>query len=124
MRAALRHTGVTPDRAKLLTLHSFRCYLACALYGQGVGSHRICVLLRWKSEKSLQAYAKMTPEAYSTMISESAKTDIDCVITAHIPIYDSMQVARNLVLGHERSTAAAARDAAIEYDTDASDIEG
>ena len=95
--------------------------MACALYGQKVDTHRICALLRWKSVKSLQAYAKMSPEEYSTMIAESAKTDVSCIITAHLPIYDAAQVARNVVAGHEHSIAAAARDKDIDYDTDAGD---
>ena len=54
-------------------------------------------------------------------VAGSAKTDVSCIITAHLPIYDAAQVARNVVAGHEHSIAAAARDKEIDYDTDAGD---
>ena len=37
--------------------HSFRIYLACALYAAGCPPERIMAILRWKSEEALLIYA-------------------------------------------------------------------
>ena len=120
-RAALLATGVAEDRAKQLTLHSYRRYLACALLGQGVSDARICALLRWKSVKSLQAYAKLQPNIYADFIDSAVNTDIDCVITANLPIYDAFQVAQNMARGAPRGHRCAARDDDYDNDTDYSE---
>ena len=41
------------------SLHSFRIYLACALYAAGCPNDRIMAILRWRSEEALAIYARM-----------------------------------------------------------------
>ena len=120
-RDALRRTGVPEARAKQLTLHSYRRYLACALLGQGVSELKICALLRWASTKSLHEYAKLMPDAYAGMIADAVNTDIDCVITSRLPLYDAFQVATNMAHQAEEFEEAAGRDGALEYDVVDSD---
>ena len=66
-RDSLICTGVERERAAQLTLHSYRRYLACALLAMGCSGDQICALLRWKSQKSLAAYAALNPQAYAKM---------------------------------------------------------
>ena len=53
----------------------------------------ICALLRWKSTKSLAAYANLSPDAYANMVDDAAKTKIDSVITANLPTTEAEDVA-------------------------------
>ena len=118
-RDALRAAGVPEERAKALTLHSYRRYLACALLGQGVPGEKICALLRWASPKSLQIYAKLMPEDYAGMIASVVKSDIDLVATNRLPIYDSFQVATNLVHQSDEFEEVAGRGDDMDFDGDA-----
>ena len=42
--------GVAPERARTLSMHSWRIYLACALLAQGASSAQILSMLRWRSD--------------------------------------------------------------------------
>ena len=104
------------ERANALTLHSFRRYLATALLGQKVPADVICALLRWASIKSLQAYALTSVDDYADMIDAAAATDVDVVVTAHLPIYEAEQVAAGVMQGHRAMQDLAARGDGREYD--------
>ena len=97
----------------------YRRYLACALLGQGVSGDKICALLRWASSKSLMIYAKLMPKDYASTIASAAKTDIDLVMTNRLPIYDSFQVATNLINQSDEFEELAGRpDTADDRDAD------
>jgi hypothetical protein len=52
------------EQARAYSVHSFRIYLACALFSLGASSDRILRMLRWASVKSLLVYAR--PNASDT----------------------------------------------------------
>ena len=54
----------------------------------------ICALLRWKSTKSLAAYANLTPDAYANMIDSAVKTKIDSVTSCGFNIENSINQSR------------------------------
>ena len=123
VRDALMSTGVAPERATSLTLHSFRRYLACALLGQRVSPDQICALLRWKSTKSLAAYANLSPDAYANMIDSAARTRIDSVITANLPTTEAEDVAFRMAQNAGRVLEIAQRPLERENDAEESDGE-
>ena len=116
VRAALHVVGVAKERAEALTLHSFRRYLACALMGQKVPADTICALLRWRSAKSLLAYGQLQAGAYADLIDAAPSTDVDVVITAHLPIYEAEQVAAGVMQGHTQLQRLADRDGDAQHD--------
>ena len=111
MRSALLATNVPEKRAKALTLHSFRRYLACALLARGAAPDTICALLRWRSTKSLAIYAQLTPDAYSALIADAAKADVNVVIGSRLPIYEREQILEGFVGSDYDDMAAAAAKA-------------
>ena len=107
---ALPLVDVPEERAKTLTLHSFRRFLACALLAVNTSEPTICALLRWRSTKSLAAYAAMNAGAYAGHIDAAATAEIDSIRTANIsrvPVTSSIEVAANMV-GAEKQLLRAA----------------
>ena len=51
--------GLSLSQAAGFSIHSFRIYLACALYAAGCPNDRIQAILRWKSEEALLIYARL-----------------------------------------------------------------
>ena len=111
MRQALLTVGVPEVRAKALTLHSFRRYLACALLARKASPDTICALLRWRSTKSLAIYAQLTPDAYASLIADAANADVSVVIASQLPIYEREQVLEGFIGddNYNELTAAAAK---------------
>jgi len=70
----------------------------------------ICALLRWRSAKSLAAYAAMNDAAYATLIDAAADATINSIRTANIgrvPVTSETDVAYGLSRGMRSATAAA-----------------
>ena len=112
MKSALRCVGVPPARLATLTIHSYRRYLACALLAMKVSEYKICALLRWRSSKSLAAYASMNDCDYAGYITSAAAATISSVRTANlgrVPILAATDVAYNMRQNARAATAAAAR---------------
>ena len=110
VKEALLHIGVEPERVATLTLHSYRRYLACALLATNASDATICALLRWRSAKSLAAYAAMNDAAYATLIDAAADATINSIRTANIgrvPVTSETDVAYGLSRGMRSATAAA-----------------
>ena len=80
-----------------------------------VSEHQICALLRWRSTKSLAAYAALNAKAYSSMIEGTERAEVDSIRTANLRriVTDVEDVVRNL-MGDVQ--AAATRAAAPEGD--------
>ena len=74
--------------AKLLTWHSPRIYLACALSANGVPDDKIQALLRWQTKESLRVYARMGMQAYGAFLDGAAEACVASVQTANIPMYE------------------------------------
>ena len=127
VKAALRATGATPERVQQLTLHSFRRFLACALLAANVSEHQICALLRWRSTKSLAAYAALNAKAYSSMIEATERAQVDSIRTANLRrhvVTDVEDVVRNLMGDNQALAAAAAPDGRDLLECDEDDLFG
>ena len=116
VRDSLLCTGVERERAAQLTLHSYRRYLACALLAMGCSGDQICALLRWKSQKSLAAYAALNPQAYAKMAASAEGAEVSSVMTSRLPVYEKEEVLRAFSAG-----AAALEKEAARLDTDLGD---
>jgi integrase len=117
MKKALRACGVPSERVAVLTLHSYRRYLACCLLAANVSEAKICALLRWRSAKSLAAYATLNDKAYADMIDTAAEQAVSSIRTANIgrmPVTSHKEVALNM-----RRGAAGAEKAAAQTDDEA-----
>ena len=61
------------EKAKKHSVHSFRIYLACALYAAGCPSERTMAILRWKSEEALLIAARAEPaQRFSSSVRPSS----------------------------------------------------
>jgi len=99
--------GVSEAEAHGYSIHSFRIYLACALYAAGCPNDKIQAILRWKSEEALLIYARLNDSERSAWIVRAQSALVDSTVSAHLPVVDSdAMVAALLGVG-----AAAADDA-------------
>jgi len=64
------------DRRKVLTFHSFRIWLACALLQAGATGAQIQALCRWQSEDSLRIYARLNAGAYGSLLTAAMRADV------------------------------------------------
>lgn len=76
------------ERAKLYTWHSGRIYLATALYASNVKPQVIQAMLRWQTDESLRAYARLSMDDSARMLDQAAKAAVASVQTSNIPIYE------------------------------------
>ena len=67
------------------SMHSFRIYLACALFAAGCPKDKIMAILRWKSEEALDIYARMNDFERSDWVALSFTADVDSRVAAHLP---------------------------------------
>ena len=77
-----------------------------------VSPHQICALLRWRSTKSLAAYAALNARAYTELVERAQSATIDSIRAANLeqlPITTPEEVALNFSQGHRAGLAAAAR---------------
>ena len=75
-------TAVCGDaRAKQVSMHSWRVYLACALLSKGASFATIQAMLRWKSEDALRIYARMNDFVYADWLSSAQGALISSVRT-------------------------------------------
>ena len=70
------------------SLHSFRIYLACALYAAGCPNDRICAILRWRSEEALAIYARMNDPERTAWVAKAMSQKVDSTSAAHLPQID------------------------------------
>ena len=68
--------------AELMSPHSFRRYLACALKAEGAADSTIQALLRWKSAESLKLYAILNDNTYADLVDSAANANVASVRTA------------------------------------------
>ena len=77
---------VSPGRAAVLSWHSWRIYLACALRTAGASDANIQALLRWKSVASLHIYARPNPEVSGAWFTRGSLCDTSSAQTAILPV--------------------------------------
>ena len=69
------------ERAKSVSMHSWRVYLACALLSQGASFATIQAMLRWRSEDALRIYARMNDFKYADWLTSAQGAVISSVRT-------------------------------------------
>ena len=97
MASAMHHAMVTvtgsTDAAKLYIWHSFRTYLATALYASGkVKPATIQAMLRWQTEESLRAYMRLSRNEAARHLESAANAIIASVNTKNVPVYEEFQI--------------------------------
>ena len=86
----LRHGArLSVEACKGYSVHSFRIYLACALYAAKCPMERIMAILRWKSKESLLVYARMNDGERSDWVLSSMTQTVDSTVAAHLPQLDA-----------------------------------
>lgn len=104
--------GLSPAACEAYSVHSFRIYLACALYAAKCPPERIMAILRWKSEEALLIYARMNDHERTGWIVKSMGELVDSTVAAHLPRIDADEWAARLRTSIETGElGAAARDA-------------
>jgi hypothetical protein len=96
------------------SVHSFRIYLACALYAAKCPIERIMAILRWKSKESLLVYARMNDGERSDWVLRSMTQTVDSTVAAHLPQLDAdswVAAIQESVRSGELGAAARAADA-------------
>jgi hypothetical protein len=78
--------------AKLYTWHSFRSYLATALFAAGVKPLTIQAMLRWQTEESLRAYSRLSRHQAAKHLESAANAVVASVQTANVPLYEEFQL--------------------------------
>ena len=68
-------------RAKQVSMHSWRVYLACALLAQNASFATIQAMLRWRSEDALRIYARMNDFKYAEWLTAAQGAAISSVRT-------------------------------------------
>jgi hypothetical protein len=77
--------GVPMPQVKCYSFHSFRIFLACALYAKGASDSLIQAMLRWQSPQSLRLYARIGATQYGSVILDAMTADISSVQTNNLP---------------------------------------
>ena len=80
--------GLNAEERHAYSLHSFRIYLACALYAAGCPNDKICAILRWRSEDALLIYARMNDPERTDWVSAAMQQKVESTTTAHLPRLD------------------------------------
>ena len=89
--------GLTVTQAHSYSVHSFRIYLACALYAAGCPNDRIQAILRWKSEEALLIYARLNDSERTDWIQKARAAIVDSHVAAHLPTIDGAEYAAQLL---------------------------
>ena len=88
-------------RAKQVSMHSWRVYLACALLAAGAAPATIQCLLRWRSDDALKIYARINDTTYAGWLSAAGQSMVSSVRTttsavdslSHAPEHGSLAAA-------------------------------
>ena len=107
-QAMLLAAGVAPERAKTLSMHSWRIYLACALLAKGASQAQILSMLRWRSDEALRLYARLNDTTYATWLDEAATADIASIRSSNIPLLAEAQRAEEQRTWLRRAATASA----------------
>jgi hypothetical protein len=109
--------GLSEAACAAYSVHSFRIYLACALYAAKCPPERIMAILRWKSEEALLIYARMNDHERTSWVLKSMEEVVDSTVAAHLPRVDADEwVARMQASIASGDLGAAARDADRELE--------
>ena len=115
----LKAAGVKEAALPSLSVHSFRIFLACALYAAKCPNDRIMAILRWKSEEALLIYARMNDMERTEWVQKAATVTIDSTVAAHLPRVDAFDWASKMSASldsGEMKEAAKRAETALELD--------
>jgi hypothetical protein len=76
---ALVSRVVSKARAKQLSVHSFRVWLACALLAAGATPEQIMLLLRWSSDAARKLYAQLGQGVQSSLLNSATDVPLDTI---------------------------------------------
>ena len=96
--------------AAAYSLHSFRVYLASALYAAGCPNDRIQAILRWKSEEALLIYARLNDSERTGWVNKAQLADVDSTVAAFLPTVDGSVIAARLLAEDDAVVDQAAGD--------------
>ena len=82
--------------ASVISWHSFRIGLACALRMAGCPDAQIQMICRWKCAESLAVYAQMSTDDYTMWLRKAANLDFDALRTANLPQLDNAEALAEL----------------------------
>ena len=83
-----RGAGLSDDEISKYSVHSFRIFLACALLAANCPRWLIMRMLRWRSEKSLEIYARVSDAEWSGRLSDSLGVTVDASLVPRMPQID------------------------------------
>ena len=70
---------VSKERAKQLSIHSFRVWLACSLLAAGATPEQIMLLLRWSSDAARKLYARVGERVQISFLNTACDVPLDSV---------------------------------------------
>ena len=89
-------TLLPPAQLKHYTWHSFRSGLACMLLAANCKPATIQAMLRWRSEESLRAYARLNPSTYSSLLDRAERSCVASVQTSNLPLTEQFDLFLSL----------------------------
>ena len=96
MASAIYHAMVTITGSqvttKLYTWHSFRSYLATALYAARVKPATIQAMLRWQTEESLRTYMRLSRAEAAKHLNSAANAIVASINTTNVPLSEEFQL--------------------------------
>ena len=110
-----RGAGLTETAARDYSVHSFRIFVACALLAADCPRWLIKRMLRWRGDESLDAYARVNDDEWSSWINKTLSASVDSSIASRFTDMDfSPEVQQRLnkiAMGMLAINAGAARTA-------------
>ena len=107
-----RGANLAPDECNKYSVHSFRIYLACALYACKCPDERIMAILRWKSKEALLIYARMNDCERTEWVQLAMQQSVDSTTAGNLPRLDPDAWVLQMQAGvRDGAFASAARDA-------------
>jgi hypothetical protein len=88
--------GLSTEEAHKYSMHSWRIYLACALYAAGCSNDRIMAMLRWRSEEALLIYARFNDSERAHWVALSLDQKVDSTVAARLPRLDAYDLTASL----------------------------
>ena len=84
-KARLAAAGFSDEQVRVVSLHSFRVYLACCLLDLHRSKDEIKALLRWKSDEALLIYARLNPDAYANLLAGVGAASVESMRSHNLP---------------------------------------
>ena len=81
--------GLSEQKCRAHSVHSFRILFACALYATKCPNERILAILRWSSVDALLIYARMNNPEHADWVLKSMSQNVDSTVAAHLPHLDA-----------------------------------